>query len=103
MNPIALLILAAVIGMVAHFAKKAMRGQFDEIPQRNPFQLDFYVQLWRYAFVLQPASSVSALLTVAAACLAIYATGSLEAAKPAMIFAAGFGCGWVGDSAANKG
>lgn len=97
-----ILILAGLIGMVCHIAKKAMRGELG-VASTNPFQIAFYVLLWKFIFTQNPGASMAAVLTLISICLGIVALGQIESLPMNVVAALGFTTGWASNSAANKG
>ncbi len=97
-----ILIACALIGMLCHVAKKAMRGELG-VASTNPFQIQFYILLFKYLFVQNPGSSGAAVLTMLAACFGVIGIGQIEAMPVNVIAALGFTTGWAANSAMNKG
>lgn len=102
LDKVFVLVAASLVGMLCHVAKKALRGELG-VASTNPFQLMFYVLLYRYLFVQNPGATVAAVLTAIAACMAIVAAGTLEALKLWPIAGLGFTTGYTCNSIANKG
>ena len=90
MDTTLMLSLAAVIGMLAHYVKKWGRKEITG-------------NLFDYLVVDYPGNTIAALMTLAAAIVAIVATGQLTSMQPPAIMALGFGAGWTIDSGVNKG
>lgn len=78
------LVCAALLGAICHFLNKRWRGEIDG-------------SLWHY-MVVTPGLTCATILAILAACLVVVAVGQIEAMRPHMIVALGFGIGWTLDS-----